>query len=622
MNMLKQILTAGSLALLLAACSDDNITVQPSGDDPELTGPADGRNQDIVQTAIEAGTFTVLTTALEVTGLDAVLADTDRQFTVFAPTDAAFAALGDNTITELLNDVESLSNILLYHVIADAEIDAQTAISLAGQSVSMANNQDTNLSLDGMRLFINDSEVVITDVVASNGIIHVIDKVLSPPAETPDAVEPEPQDPELTDLVNTALAAGNFTTLAAALEATDLISVLGDETRNFTVFAPTDEAFAALGKDTVDALLADPDALRDILLYHVLADNTVDAATAISLAGTTVETANGEDIALTLDEGNLFVNMSKVIATDVLASNGIIHVIDTVLIPPADSGEPALGSIVDTAAAAGSFNTLVAALQATGLDATLADPDSTYTVFAPTDEAFAKLGDDTIKTLLADPEALSAILLYHVLAGQVVDSTTAISLAGSQVATVNGESVAISVDGDRLLINQSAVVIPDIPASNGIIHAIDTVLLPPQPAPENAGTLLDIARADGNFTTLVAALELTGLDSAIGHPDDTYTVFAPTDAAFAKLGQATIDALLADPVKLANILRYHVLAGTVIDSQTAASLVGISIEAGNGERLVITQRDGALFVNDSKIIATDIRGVNGIIHVIDTVLIP
>lgn len=621
MKMLKKILTAGCLALLLGACSDDD-AVQLLGDDPDLTGQEDGRNQDIVQTAVEAGTFTVLTTALEVTGLDAVLSDTDRKFTVFAPTDEAFAELGDATIAELLNQVETLKNILLYHVIADAEVDAQTATSLAGQPVSMANNADANLSLDGMRLFINDAEVVITDLQASNGIIHVIDKVLSPPAESPDSVDPEPQEPVLTDLVSTALAAGNFTTLAAALEATGLVSVLGDESKNFTVFAPTDEAFAALGQDTVDALLADPDTLRDILLYHVLPDSIVDAATAISLAGTTVETANGDPIALTLNEGTLFVNMSKVTATDVRASNGIIHVIDAVLTPPADSDDPALGTIVDTAAAAGSFTTLVAALQATGLDATLADPDSTFTVFAPTDEAFAKLGDETIKALLADPDALSAILLYHVLAGQAVDSTTAISLAGSQVATVNGESVAISVDNDRLLINQSEVVVPDIKASNGIIHAIDTVLLPPQPAPDNAGTLLDIARADGNFTTLVAALELTGLDSAIGHPDDTYTVFAPTDAAFAKLGQETIDALLAAPDKLANILRYHVLAGTVVDAQTADSLVGISIEAANGERLVITKRDGALFVNDSKIIATDIRGVNGIIHVIDTVLIP
>jgi len=419
-------------------------------------------------------------------------------------------------------------------------------------------------------------------------------------------------DPVLENLVGTALAGGTFNTLAAALEATDLISVLSDESREFTVFAPNDAAFAALGDETVNALLADPDTLRDILLYHVLPDIQVDAATAVSLAGNTVTTANEDDIALSLNNGELFVNTSKVIATDVAASNGIIHVIDSVLIPPADVVADTQLSIVETAVAEGSFNTLVAALQATGLDAALANTEDTFTVFAPTDEAFAKLGDETINALLADPETLSDILLYHVVAGSAVDSTTAISLAGTSVTTANGQ------------------------ASNGIIHAIDTVLLPPASTPvapveeptisppttAQTGTLLDIARAADNFTTLVAALEATGLDGAIGHSGDLYTVFAPTDDAFAALGQTTINALLDDPETLRNILLYHVIAGTVVDANSAVGLVGTSIEAGNGDRFTLSLRDEALFINDSRIIATDIRGVNGVIHVIDAVLTP
>ena len=285
---------------------------------------------------------------------------------------------------------------------------------------------------------------------------------------------------ELGNIVETALQAGNLNTLAAALEASDLISVLADESQTYTVFAPTDDAFAKLGEDTVNDLLADPDKLRDILLYHVVPGTAVDAATALSLAGTTVTTANDDDIAVSLGDGKLFVNMSEVIATDIVASNGIIHLIDSVLIPPADTDDEAiLGSIVETAAAAGSFNTLVTALQATGLDAVLANTEETFTVFAPTDDAFAKLGDDTINALLADPDALSSILLYHVIGDQAIDSTTAISLAGNSVATVNGAAVSISLDGSRLLINDSAVIAPDVAASNGIIHGIDTVLLPP-----------------------------------------------------------------------------------------------------------------------------------------------
>lgn len=450
----------------------------------------------------------------------------------------------------------------------------------------------------------------------------------------------ERDDPSgLGNIVEIALQAGNLDTLAAALEASDLVSVLADESQTYTVFAPTDEAFAKLGEDAVNDLLADPDKLRDILLYHVVPAAApaaaVDAATALSLAGTTVTTADDDDIAVSLVDEKLFINTAEVIATDIVASNGIIHLIDSVLIPPVDMDDDAiLGSIVETAAAAGSFNTLVAALQATGLDAVLADTESTFTVFAPTDEAFAKLGDETINALLADPDALTDILLYHVIGDQAVDSTTAISLAGNSVATLNGADVSISLDGPRLLINDSTVVIPDVFASNGIIHAIDTVLLLPgdevadgdDESSENGSsdesTLLDIARNNADFSTLVAAIEATGLDSAIGHPDDTYTIFAPNNAAFAALGEDTINALLADPDTLRDILLYHVIPGTVFDAEAAVSLVGTSIEAGNGSRFTLRLDGEDLLVNDSRIIATDIFGVNGVIHVIDAVLIP
>jgi len=336
--------------------------------------------------------------------------------------------------------------------------------------------------------------------------------------------------------------------------------------------------------------------------------------------------ANGDEAALSLDEGQLRVNMANVIATDVFASNGIIHVLDAVLLPPADPEPTApLANIAETAAAAGNFNTLIAALQATGLDTVVADESLTLTVFAPTDAAFAKLGEDTINALLADPDTLADILAYHAIDG-AVDSTTAISLAGTSVTMLNGDEAMISLDGDQLLINMSAVTVTDIQASNGIIHVIDTVLIPPTDVDpvtsEPLPNLLEVASQAGNFSILVAAMEATGLDVAIGHGNDLYTVFAPTDEAFLKLGQDTIDALLADPDTLRDILLYHVIAGTAVDAQTAIGKVGFEIEAANGERFVLNLQGDALFINDSQIIATDIRASNGIIHAIDAVLIP
>lgn len=428
---------------------------------------SDQPTQNIVEVAVADGGFENLVTVLQATGLDAILADETQSFTVFAPTDAAFDALGEETVNALLADPDSLSDILLYHVVVGQVIDAETAISLAPTTLEMGNGDLVAVSLVDGELFINDAKVVSADIQASNGVIHVIDVVLQPPVANDMSGE--------GSIVEVAVAAGNFTTLVTALQATGLDEVLASEDGTFTVFAPTDEAFAALGQDTINALLGDPDTLSDILLYHVIAGSAVDSMTALSLAGMTVEMANGELAELTLNDGALFIDGAQVVVTDIQASNGVIHVIDAVMSPPADEA----GSIVDIAAGAGSFTTLVAALEATGLDAVLADETGTFTVFAPTDDAFALLGEETIAALLDDPDTLSDILLYHVISDIGVDSAAAISLAGSMVEMANGDSVTISLQGEALLINESQVLTTDITASNGIIHVIDAVLLPP-----------------------------------------------------------------------------------------------------------------------------------------------
>lgn len=493
-----------------------------------------------------------------------------------------------------------------------------------------------NITLTGIL-----AATVLSLSACSDEGVQVVDndvQALEASAEATNQDGSDQSDSTLANIVDTAVAAESFTTLVAALQATGLDEVLADEANTFTVFAPTDDAFAMLGDDTINALLGDTETLSDILLYHVLAGAAVDAESAIALSGNMVEMANGDKVAVVFDGENLLINQSTVIVTDVMASNGIIHVIDTVLTPPVDAEqmqEAAQLNIVETAVAAGTFNILAQALVATGLDSALSNPDETFTVLAPTDEAFGKLPEGTLDALLADPETLSSILLYHVIGGVAVDSTTALSLVGQPVTTANGADVELSLVDGQLFVNDSAVTAVDIVASNGIIHVIDSVLIPPTAQPEEpvvdaepvqevpAGTILDIARSNDNFSTLVAAVEATGLDGALGHPGDTYTVFAPTNEAFAVLGQDTIETLLADPDTLRDILLLHVIPGTIVDAETALTLVGFDIQGGNGGtlRLELTD-DGALTINGATIIATDIEAVNGIIHVIDAVLLP
>lgn len=303
---------------------------------------------------------------------------------------------------------------------------------------------------------------------------------------------------EVGTIVDVAASIDDFSTLVAAVQAAGLVETLSSE-GPFTVFAPTNEAFAnaleALDL-TADELLADTETLTEILTYHVIAGE-VDAETAISLDGQTAATVNGADISINVVDGNVVINDATVTTADVMASNGIIHVIDTVLLPPHDGmteemsddmseemsddmSEESLGSIVDVAVEAGSFTTLVAAVQAAGLEETLAT-GGPYTVFAPTDEAFAaalEALDLTADELLADTETLTSILTYHVIDGEVPASTV-VTLDGQSAETLNGASVDITVDGETVMVNDATVVAVDVAADNGIIHVIDTVLLPP-----------------------------------------------------------------------------------------------------------------------------------------------
>ncbi|MBK6461038.1 MAG: fasciclin domain-containing protein [Myxococcales bacterium] len=279
-----------------------------------------------------------------------------------------------------------------------------------------------------------------------------------------------PPPAQLTNIVDTAVGAGSFKTLAAALTAAGLVDTLKGP-GPFTVFAPTDEAFAKLPAGTVEALLKPENkaALTSILTYHVVSGN-VKAADVTKLAY--AETIQGGDLRIKVSGSDVLINDTiKVVKTDILASNGVIHVLDAVLAsPPKD--------IVETATAAGSFKTLVAAVGAAGLSETLKGKGP-FTVFAPTDAAFAKLPAGTVENLLvpANKAQLVDILKYHVVAGKV-RSDKVVGLTSAQTL-LPMNTVAIKVEGASVLLNTTTKVTSvDVDASNGVIHVIDSVLLP------------------------------------------------------------------------------------------------------------------------------------------------
>lgn len=438
-------------SLLLVACAPA-ATPMPQAEPVQETMPEPAPTQEpvveeapktIVDIAVADGRFTTLVAALQAADLADTLAG-EGPFTVFAPTDDAFAKLPTGTVEALLADIPALSNILLYHVVSG---DEKAASVVAMEKLTTLQGKDVMVKLDGDKVFLNDAQVTITDIQASNGTIHVIDTILLPPTNT---------------IVDAAVNDGRFTTLVAALGAANLVDTLKGE-GPFTVFAPTDDAFAKLPAGTVEALLADIPALTDILLYHVASGKLMASDVVASDYLTTLQ---GESARISSDMGKAMINDVEIIITDIETDNGIIHVIDSVILP----GK----TIADVAVADDRFTTLVAALGAANLVETLSG-EGPFTIFAPTDDAFAKLPAGTLEALLADIPSLTNILLYHVVSGKVM-AADVVTL--TKAPTVLGQNVMVKVDGDKVFINDSQVIITDIVTKNGVIHVIDTVLIP------------------------------------------------------------------------------------------------------------------------------------------------
>jgi transforming growth factor-beta-induced protein len=426
------------------------------------------------------------------------------------------------------------------------------------------------------------------------------------PTAVPTPMPMPTNTPAPQTIVDIAVADGRFTTLVAAVQAAGLVETLAGE-GPFTVFAPTDEAFAKLPAGTLEELLKpeNKQQLTDILLYHVVAGKVM-AADVVNLSE--AETALGEKVAIKVEDGKVFINDAQVIITDIEASNGVIHVIDTVILPPSMTAEEPK-DIVDIAVADGRFTTLVAAVQAAGLVDTLKG-EGPFTVFAPTDEAFAKLPAGTIEELLKpeNKQQLTDILLYHVLPGKVMAADVSDGLIAD---TALGTSVFFKVDMGNAYINEAQIIITDIEASNGVIHVIDTVILPKD--------IVDAA-VFNKFETLVAAVQAAELVETL-KGEGPFTVFAPTDEAFAKLPAGTLEDLLKPENKqtLTNILLYHVVPGRVL----AEDVVKLTeAETALGQKVTIKVEDGKVFINDAQVIVTDIKTTNGVIHVIDTVILP
>lgn len=559
---------------VFSSCEKEDETPMDA-ETPELYSIAGFASQD--------ENFSILVEALAKTDLVNTLSG-EGNFTVFAPDNNAFESLFMDLGVSGIQDIpsETLKPILLYHVLGESYSSGMikegyySSLSPAqGRTVSMFIGTGDGVKINGA------ASVTAADIQTTNGIIHAIDAVILPPS-----------------VVDIAVKNDNFKTLVSAVVGAGLAETLSDASGSFTVFAPTDDAFAALGGNL-------PSDLAPILLYHVLGSPVYSDEISSSI----VSSLNADDPEIVIevsDKGVMLNGSAKVVLTDIVGTNGVIHVIDQVILPINNQ------SILDAAMGLDDFSSLVAALAKANLASTFM-MEGAYTVFAPTNDAFGAF----LETLGVSFEDLTAsdlapILTYHVLGSKVMSGDISTGYVNTLYTSVDNQPVSlyIKAEGGVMLNGSVNVTAADVETSNGVIHVIDAVLVPT--------SVVDIAINNENFTQLVQAVVKAGLVETLS-AEGPFTIFAPTDAAFAQLyadlgvsGLADISAETLIP-----ILKYHVVSGNVLSSQLSDG----DVATLNGN-ISISLSDVVKINDNSEVLAANIQGSNGVIHVIDKVLLP
>lgn len=531
---------------------------------------------------------TYLEAALLQENLAVALQNPSATLTVFAPDDAAFTALAAALGTDIngLLALPNLDDILLYHVLGTTV--PSTAVTNGAIVSPLSPTNTLKLTLTGTgNVFVNHGQVTTANLNASNGTVHVTNAVLLP----------------LETVADVAIDNG-FSTLVTAVVTAELLPALTDPLANYTVFAPTNQAFDNLAtalNTTVSGLLVLPN-LADVLTYHVLGTEVPSSAVTNGAIVQPLSTTNTLKLTAT-STGSVFVNQAQVTSVDINADNGIVHVLNAVVLP--------VKTVADVAIDNG-FSTLVTAVVTAELLPALTNPLANYTVFAPTNDAFDDLADElgtTVNGLLALP-SLADILTYHVLGTEVLSSAVTNGAVVQPLSTTNTLKLTATADGD-VFVNQAQVTAVDINADNGVVHVLDAVVLPIE-------TVVDVA-LDNGFSTLATAVVTAELLPVLTDPFSEFTVFAPTNAAFDNLATALntdLAGILALP-NLADVLTYHVVDGTVLSTQLTAGPVATV----NGEDVIVTLSNGVQ-INDATVTLADVLADNGVVHVVDGVLLP
>ncbi|XP_069052258.1 transforming growth factor-beta-induced protein ig-h3 [Lepisosteus oculatus] len=497
-------------------------------------------------------------------------------YTMFAPSNEAWAALPNEILDALVSNVNiELLNALHYHMVNKRLTSEDLKHGMAIPSMYQDFDVHIHHYPNGI-VTVNCARLVKTDQHATNGMVHVVDKVITAITNN---IHQTIEIDETLDTLRTAVAAAGLTTLL-------------EKDGHFTVFAPTNEAFEKIPPETLNRILGDPVALKDLLNYHIL--NSIQCSEAI-MAGTPMETLQGTVLEVGCEGGEMTLNGKAIISSkDHLGTNGVIHYIDELLIPDSAKTlfELAQGSTVTTA---------IRLFADAGLNSYLTGSDA-FTLIAPQNDAFPDAS-------VSITPALRKVLKKHIVKGQLSSKHL---YHGQQLETVDGQKLRVFVYRNALCIENACIAAHDKKGRYGSLFNVDKVLTPP------VGTVMDVLKGDNRFSTLVGAIQRAGLTEMMNGAG-TLTVFAPTNEAFRAMPQGELNKLMENPRQLANVLKYHIGQEILVSGGVGSHT---RIQPLQGERLELSMKNYTVYVNKVPVNEADMMATNGVVHAVGSVIQP
>ncbi|TNN01104.1 hypothetical protein fugu_010486 [Takifugu bimaculatus] len=499
-------------------------------------------------------------------------------YTFFAPSNEAWDSLDDTMKNALVSNVNvELYNALHYHMSKKRLLTKDLKNGMTVPSMNLDLDLYINHYPNGV-VTVNCARIIHGNQVATNGVVHVIDRVIGAVGNTiQDVIE---NDDELSTLSDVAQSAG-------------VLEKLG-QPGQYTLFAPTNKAFEGLGREVLERLRGDKGALKALVNFHLL--DSVQCSEAI-MSGTSYETMEGSNVIIGCDGESLTVNGIKmVLKKDIVTTNGVIHLIDKVLMP--DSAKQVMELVGDSQS---TFRDMVAQL---GLSSAMR-PKAEYTLLAPHNDAF------TDEVMSKDQRLLRILLENHILKNKVVLGEL---YNGQHLETIGGKLLRVFIYRTAVCIENSCLIRGSKEGINGALHITKTLLKPSEK------TIYEILMENGRFKIFLSLMEAAEMTDLLKQEGD-FTLFAPSDEAFASLTQSDLTLLKSDITALRTILLYHFNKGIFIGGGLENGVTNL-FKSLQGNNIKVIFANKTMQVNSLQIPESDIMGKNGVIHFVNHILYP